>query len=241
MNIGNEITYVATDNQRQVIPWVQAKDRQGHVTVYSVKDALKPDQIEKASKRRMDCIDCHNRPTHIYRPPDSSVDDAMLATKIDQSLPFIKQQAVTVLAADYKTTEEAVKAIDRDLAGFYQSKYPDVYASKQPQIKAAVAEVQRIYQNSIFPEMKVDWRVHPNNIGHFYSSGCFRCHDGNHVTADGKVLKKDCDTCHTIQSQVESGKPLMGTAQGVAFQHPVDLGDMTAVNCADCHTGGVGP
>ena len=59
--------------------------------------------------------------------------------------------------------------------------------------------------------------------------------------ADGKVLKKDCDTCHTIPSQVESGKPLMGTAQGVAFQHPVDLGDMTAVNCADCHTGGVGP
>jgi len=241
MNIGNKITYIATDQQRQTIPWVQAEDAQGHVTTYAVKDALTPDQVQKSSKRRMDCIDCHNRPTHIYKAPDASVDESMLATRIDPSLPFIKQQAVTVLAADYKSTEEALNAIARDLPAFYQSKYPDLYSSKQPQIKAAVAEVQRIYQNSIFPEMKVDWRVHPNNIGHFYSPGCFRCHDGNHVSAEGKVLKKDCDTCHTIASQVESGKPLMGTAQGVAFQHPVDLGDLTAVNCADCHNGGVGP
>ncbi|HLH07638.1 MAG TPA: NapC/NirT family cytochrome c [Terriglobales bacterium] len=241
MNIANKITYIATDQQRQVIPWVQSEDSRGHITVYQVKDALTAEQVQKDAKRRMDCIDCHNRPTHIYKAPDASVDEALLATRIDPTLPFIKQQAVTVLSADYKTTDEAVKAIDKDLNAFYQSKYPDVYSSKQPQIRQAVAEVQRIFQNSIFPEMKVDWRVHPNNIGHFYFPGCFRCHDGNHVSADGKVLKKDCDTCHTVQSQVESGKPLMQTAQGVSFQHPVDIGDLTAVNCADCHTGGVGP
>jgi hypothetical protein len=31
------------------------------------------------------------------------------------------------------------------------------------------------------------------------------------------------------------------TAPPPAFQHPVDIGDMTQVNCADCHTGGTGP
>jgi ribosomal protein S27E len=93
----------------------------------------------------------------------------------------------------------------------------------------------------MFPEMKVDWRVHPNNIGHFYSAGCFRCHDGNHVSAEGKVISKDCNICHTVLAQTESGKPLIATATGAKFTHPVDLGDMTAVNCADCHTGAVGP
>src|SRR6266542_6861237 len=34
MNIANEITYVSTDDHRQVIPWVQIKDRQGNVTQY---------------------------------------------------------------------------------------------------------------------------------------------------------------------------------------------------------------
>jgi ribosomal protein S27E len=89
--------------------------------------------------------------------------------------------------------------------------------------------------------MKVDWRVHPNNIGHFYSAGCFRCHDGNHVSSEGKVISKDCNVCHTILAQTESGKQLIQTAEGAKFTHPVDLGDMTAVNCADCHNGGVGP
>ncbi|HEU5451632.1 MAG TPA: NapC/NirT family cytochrome c, partial [Terriglobales bacterium] len=95
MNIGNEITYIATDPQRQTIPWVQVRDLQGRVTVYQSKDTpLKPEEVAKDAKRRMDCVDCHNRPTHIYTPPDRSVDDALLAHRIDPSLPFVKQQAV---------------------------------------------------------------------------------------------------------------------------------------------------
>jgi len=88
--------------------------------------------------------------------------------------------------------------------------------------------------------MKLDWKTHPNNIGHFYFNGCFRCHDGQHATAEGKVLTKDCDTCHTILNQQE-GAIRASSIPGVPFQHPVDLGDLTAVNCSDCHTGGTGP
>src|SRR5690349_13806846 len=94
MNIGNEITYVSTDLQRQTIPWVQAKDvNTGKVTVYTAKDANVQEQIAKGKQRRMDCIDCHNRPTHIYVPPDRSVDNSMVAGRLDSNLPFIKQQA----------------------------------------------------------------------------------------------------------------------------------------------------
>ncbi|HWR16550.1 MAG TPA: NapC/NirT family cytochrome c [Terriglobales bacterium] len=241
MNINNEITYVSTDAQRQVIPWVQAKDRlTGKTTIYSVKD-VSQEEIAKGNSRRMDCVDCHNRPTHIYVPPDRSVDNALVAGRLDVSLPYIKQQAVTVLTGSYKTNDEAVRAIQTELEKFYTEKYPDIWKSRQGAVRAAISEVQRIYETTIFPEMKVDWRVHPNNVGHFYSSGCFRCHDGNHVSAEGKVITKDCNVCHTIMAQMESGKQLIQVAEGAKFTHPVDLGDLGAVNCADCHTGGVGP
>jgi len=88
--------------------------------------------------------------------------------------------------------------------------------------------------------MKLNWQTHPNNLGHFYFSGCFRCHDGQHASADGKVISKECNTCHTVLGQEESGVSITA-APKLSFQHPVDLGDMTAVNCSDCHTGGVGP
>lgn len=243
MNIANEITYISTDRQRQVIPWVQAKNRNtGKVTVYTAKDSgASKDDLANGKRRLMDCVDCHNRPTHIYVPPDHSVDNSLLAGRIDSSLPFVKQQAVTVLTGQYETNDQAKAAIQGELQKFYQEKYPDVWNSRQGTVKTAIAEVQRIYETTIFPEMKVDWRVHPNNIGHFYSSGCFRCHDGNHASAEGKTISKDCNICHTIAAQTESGKPLIQTAQGARFTHPVDLGDMGAVNCSDCHSGGVGP
>lgn len=242
MNIANQITFISSDEHRQVIPWVQVKDQQGKITVYQAKDsALKPDQIEKSSKHLMDCIDCHNRPTHIFTSPDQSVDNALTARRLDASIPFLKQQAVAALTKTYDNHDQAMQGISDDLTQFYSSKYPQIYNSPAQPIKTAVAELQQIYSNTIFPYMKVDWRTHPTNIGHFYFPGCFRCHDGQHVSADGKVITKTCTACHTVLSEAESGTPLMGTMEGVPFKHPVDIGDISQVSCSDCHTGGTGP
>jgi hypothetical protein len=242
MNIANEIWYIPSDRQQQIIPWVRVKDSQGRITEYMAKDAkLGPDQIEKAQKFRMDCITCHNRPTHIYVPPDRSVDQAIFTHKIDVNLPFIKQQAVTALTKDYKTEQEAMEGIATDIDGFYLTKYPQVHARSLGAIKQAIAESQRIFQTTIFPDMKVDWRTHPDNIGHFYFAGCFRCHDGNHVSKEGLVVRKDCTICHTILAQPQAAPPLMQAVAGVPFKHPVDIGDISAMSCSDCHTGGVGP
>ncbi|HTZ95657.1 MAG TPA: NapC/NirT family cytochrome c [Terriglobales bacterium] len=241
MNIATRVDYVASDDKRQVIPYIRVQDLQGRVTEYYAKDSkLTKDQIAKAAKRRMDCVDCHNRPTHIYVPPDAAVDQSLLARRIDVGLPYIKQQAVTVLTADYKTTPEAVQAIAKGIHEFYESKYPDLVKSKQLELRSAIDEVQKIYQRTTFPEMRLNWQTHPNNIGHFYYSGCFRCHDGQHVSPEGKVVPKECDTCHTVLSQQE-GDARAITMQAAQFQHPVDIGDLTQVNCSDCHTGGVGP
>jgi len=241
MNIGNKIDYVAADEKRQTIPYVHVEDLSGRITEYYAKDStLSKDQIAKASRHHMDCVDCHNRPTHIYVSPDQSVDQSLLARRLDVSLPFIKQQAVTVLTGTYPTTDAAIQGIASGLQGFYESKYPDVAKTKQLEIRNAVAEVQQIFKRTTFPEMKLNWQTHPNNLGHYYFSGCFRCHDGQHVSADGRVISKDCNQCHTLMSESEGDTNLAATAIPM-FQHPVDLGDLTQVNCSDCHTGGVGP
>jgi nitrate/TMAO reductase-like tetraheme cytochrome c subunit len=245
MNIGNKIDYLAADEKRQIIPYIHVEDMQGRVTEYYAKDStLSKDQIKaqiaKAGTHHMDCVDCHNRPTHIYVPPDLSVDQSLLARRIDVSLPFVKQQAVTVLSAIYKTGDEAMQGIATGLQDFYQTKYPDVARNKQLEIRNVVTEIQQIYRRTTFPDMKLNWQTHPNNLGHYYYPGCFRCHDGQHVSADGRVISKDCNQCHTMISETE-GTASAAAAAAPTFQHPVDLGDMTQVNCADCHTGGVGP
>ena len=240
MNIGNKIDYVAADEKRQVIPYIHVEDLQGRITEYYAKDSsLSKDQIAKSARHHMDCVDCHNRPTHIYVPPDQSVDQALLARRIDSSLPFIKQEAVTVLAATYKTNDEALRSIASGLQGFYETKYPDVAKSKQLEIRNAVTEIQQIYSRTTFPDMKLNWQTHPNNLGHYYFPGCFRCHDGQHVSADGRVISKDCNQCHSLMSETEG--TATASAPTPAFQHPVDIGDLTQVNCSDCHTGGTGP
>jgi len=241
MNINNKITYFASDEQRQVIPWVRIEDAQGRVTEYTTKDNPPTQaQIDKAGKRRMDCIDCHNRPTHIYVAPDVSVDRAIAGRSIDATLPYIKKEGVEVLVADYKTSDEARQAIADKVSKFYQEKYPQIASTKADSIKGAIVELQRIYSTTFFPSMKVNWRTHPNNIGHLYFPGCFRCHDGNHVSKDGKVISKDCNSCHTVLEQQESGTEV-ASLPTQTFKHPVDIGDLTQVNCSDCHNGGVGP
>ncbi|HEX8815739.1 MAG TPA: NapC/NirT family cytochrome c [Terriglobales bacterium] len=241
MNIANEITYISTDDKRQVIPYIHVKDMQGRVTEYMTKDSPpSKEQLAKGTLRKMDCIDCHNRPTHIYVPPDRALDESLLAGRIDPSLPFIKQQALATLTKNYATTDAAMQGIATDLHQFYQSKYPDVDQNKQKELHNAIAEAQRVYSSTTFPEMKLNWQTHPNNIGHFYYAGCFRCHDGQHVSADGRVVKKDCDICHTILEQNEGATRLIAS-QGATFKHPVDIGDLSQVSCSDCHTGGVSP
>ena len=146
-----------------------------------------------------------------------------------------------MLTETYNTTDEAMDGISSDIQKFYSSKYPGVYASQRQTIQAAITDPQHIYESTIFPYMKVDWRTHSNNIGHLYSPGCFHCHDGQHVTAGKRVISKACDACHTVLAEVQSGAPYISYEQGVPIQHPVDIGDLTQVTCSDCHTGGVGP
>ena len=241
MNIANEINYVASDEQHQVIPYIHVRDMQGRVTEYYAKDSkLTKEQIATASQHRMDCVDCHNRPTHIYVPPALAVDQSLIARRMDASLPYIKQQAVAALTGKYDTTDQAMQGIAKSLHQYYEGKYPELAKTNELGVRNVIDETQAIYRRTTFPEMKLNWQTHPNNLGHYYFIGCFRCHDGQHVSPEGKVISKECDTCHTVLSQEESGVATAPVPK-LSFQHPIDIGDLSQVSCSDCHTGGQSP
>lgn len=236
MNLANDITYIAADDQRQDIPWVRMKDMNGNVVEYTTKDAqLTPEQIEQAPKRTMDCTDCHNRPAHIYLAPNTAVDRSFEAGKLDASLPFLKLKAVETLSKNYTTTDEALRTIAADIDSYYRTSYPEVYAAKPDSVGGAINELTRIYSTYFFPEMKTDWSTHPNNIGHRTTQGCFRCHDGKHFSSEGKMIRNECNICHVTIDQTFGGKTIV-PPEG-KFQHPVNLGDRGQWLCATCHRG----
>ncbi|MBI5021402.1 MAG: NapC/NirT family cytochrome c [Ignavibacteriales bacterium] len=237
MNIDNEVTYAAVDTQRQIIPWVRSKKPDGTETIYrSTEIPASEDTLKKAFIRRMDCIDCHNRPTHIYHPPARSVNHIMSLGWIDPMLPNIKNISVQALENPYTSKQSAMDSIKLIIPEYYKLNYPQISSSETTKINRAVVELQKIYSLNYFPEMKVNWKNFNNNIGHLYYQGCFRCHDGKHVSETGKVLSKDCNVCHTILAQQFEQDTVQLSLGGIEYKHPVDIGDAwKETNCSDCH------
>ena len=195
----NEIDYISTDNQRQVIPWVRVKDRTGAVREYFA-EGVTPDQVAKGEPRRMDCMDCHNRPSHqMAVTAESAVNFAMARAQIPASLPFARREAVKVLKTSYPTENAALEAIAKGLRDFYRGSYEPIYTSRRQDVEKAVTGAQEIFRRNVFPEMNVQFGTYPNNVGHTDSPGCFRCHDDSHTAKDGKKISQDCSTCHEIE------------------------------------------
>ena len=225
---GNKVEYVATDAQRQKIPWVRVTDAKSNVTVFKTKNFT--NDIARMELRTMDCMDCHTRPSHRYLSPEKAVNQAMALNKIDPTIPWIKTNAMFVLTRSYKTEDEATNSI----ASAVTAKYPGNALAA-----AAIPVLQQIYSENFFPEMKANWASYPDNVGHMIFPGCFRCHDGMHKSEDKKLTIKanNCNTCHTILAQ-GAGEELNKLAPaGQKFNHPGgDLDDNPT--CIDCHNGG---
>ncbi|HEX2344681.1 MAG TPA: NapC/NirT family cytochrome c [Vicinamibacterales bacterium] len=199
MNVANRIEYVATDDKRQTIPWVRLTDRQGRIREFRAPD-VSDDAIARGERRLMDCMDCHNRPSHPFDPsPERAVDTAIALGDISRELPFIRREAVAALIERYDTREAAEARIAERLRGFYAKNYPSVASSRSAALERAVGRTQALYRRNVFPRMNVGWGTYMNNIGHNSGPGCFRCHDDSHKSPDGAVIRQDCDLCHTIE------------------------------------------
>ncbi len=200
------IRYRPADGKRQTIPWVERVKKDGESTVYLAPGA-KPEEVEKLELREMDCIDCHNRPTHTYDMPESGVDRALADGRMNPALPFAKKVAVEILKKERKAGEE--QQVSSAFVEYYRTKYPELFAKEKASVETSAASLQSIYQRNIFPDMRVTWGTYSNNIGHTDAPGCFRCHDEEHKSKGGKVIGQDCSGCHELLATDEKAPKIL--------------------------------
>jgi len=199
------IEYVATDETRTSIPWVQRRNADGSETVFAAS-SLKGANPPAGERRVMDCIDCHNRASHTFMTAEDALNRAMADGSISPTLPWVHKEGLALLKADYSSQADAAVKIPAQLEAFYRSGNPQVLATKADLVKHASQKLVALYSENVFPDMKVTWGTHPNHIGHMSYPGCFRCHDGDHSTKDGTVITQDCTACHNLLA-VDESKP----------------------------------
>lgn len=193
----NVIEYIATDDKRQVIPWVRLTTKGGVVKEW-VAEGVTDAQLAKGERRLMDCMDCHNRPSHTFSgTAERAVDRSMAVGEIDRSLPFVRREVVRLLKQPYPTREAARSGIEAGLMTFYRDLDQSAFDGRRPALRRTVAAVQQLYDRNVFPAMKVTWGTYTNNLGHMDFPGCFRCHDESHTAKDGSTISQDCEMCHT--------------------------------------------
>ncbi len=234
-----KIEYIASTKDREHIPWVRYINlTTGDTTVFY--DSLEPIPDKKLTSytlREIDCMDCHNRPSHKFRPPQDFIDEAMATGDISQDLPEIKKVIMQLLTNTFRNTDTALIAIKNGIQNYYKTNYPEVFSNNKELIDQAVASVQNEFKLNIFPEMNTSWNVYPNHIGHLVYNGCFRCHSGTHVSKDGKTIPKDCNLCHDILQQGYPDSLQVAKSDSMLeFQHPVDIDKIWKTSvCSECH------
>jgi nitrate/TMAO reductase-like tetraheme cytochrome c subunit len=206
------IEYITTDPTRTTIPWVQKRNDDGSTTdfVSSTANGVQP----KGERRVMDCIDCHNRASHTFVTAEEAINRAMAEGVISPELPWVHKEGLELLKANYASQDEARAKIPAQLVAFYRASNPGVLSTKAALVKSAGEGLVTLYSQNVFPDMKVTWGTHPNHIGHMSYPGCFRCHDGDHSSKDGKSITQDCAACHNLLA-VDETKPKVLSDLGI--------------------------
>lgn len=195
----HQLYYVAADKERREIIRVELRNADGHRTVYYKRGVAQTET--NPAERLMDCLDCHNRPTHVFLAPGPALNQKILAGQLPTELPFIKREALAAITRQYPDSESARREIAAQLRQWYGSHYPELAASRSALLDQAIAGAQQAYADNVFPQMNIHWDTYQSFIGHRNDGGCFRCHNGSLESADGKVISRDCDLCHVILAE----------------------------------------
>jgi hypothetical protein len=243
MAINEKVYFRSTDPELQNIPWIRVERGDGSTAIYKDRRTrISDEELNKLPVSLMDCMDCHNRPSHVLLPPEAAVDRALAGGNLSPKLPWIKKLALDALVKDYGDPQNVREGIRGLIEGFYSKSHPEVLKRQKAQVEQAIDAIFAIYDRNVFPGMKVNWTTYPNNIGHRNWSGGFRCHNNNHRDASGKILSNSCPVCHTIPQR----GPLLplGAVAPVRNEpwHPWPLkGKHAKTFCNLCHRAGYRP
>ncbi|MDH5400624.1 MAG: NapC/NirT family cytochrome c [Cyclobacteriaceae bacterium] len=234
-----KIEYVSLRDRRENIPWVKYTNLEtGDVTVFeNEEEALSDKKMAEAEIREMDCMDCHNRPSHHYYTPMEFIDHALTAGNIPDDLPYIKKIAMDLFIDPYDNKDTAIHTIRNYTKQYYTENLPEVLDAREDDIDNAIESIINEFSQNIFPHMGVSWDVYESHIGHKTYNGCFRCHDDKHKSENGSVISMDCNLCHSIVSQGNPGSEQFANVNdALDFIHPKKLKEGWEEDvCSECH------
>ena len=121
VNVNERVEYYADDEKRQDIPWIRVTNLKDGTSKIFRTEAFKgeppADQV-----RVMDCMDCHNRPAHVFPTANDVVERAMAAGALGTKLPNIKRVAVQAMTQKEIATDAGAP---QQIADYLRRKYPD--------------------------------------------------------------------------------------------------------------------
>jgi hypothetical protein len=239
INPNIRVEYISSTPDRENLPWVRyVNNATGDTIIYEdINEQLDQQALDTLELRVMDCIDCHNRPSHHYLPPQEFTDMLIASGDIPKELPEIKSLAMEVFNSQYENYDTAMQYIEMRVPEFYSENYPEIMTDNIAMVNTAIEGFKTGFSRNIFPQMQVSWDAYPNQIGHVEFNGCFRCHNGNHKSADNRIISRDCNLCHTIQLQGTADSLQVALSdQSLEFTHPVDIGEVwKEYTCTECH------
>jgi hypothetical protein len=200
-HIAAKVWYVAADEQRQDIVWVGVENESGEIETEYINQKISeeiPEILQEEERRLMDCMDCHNRVTHIFHSPEELIDSAMVQGKIDDELPYIKHESMGALDPPNLSLEEAFINIET-IEDFYRINYPEIYSEKQQELQETLGQLREVARLTTFPHMNVTYETYLDNINHLESPSCMRCHGKLVATSGaniGMAIDVSCDLCH---------------------------------------------
>jgi hypothetical protein len=239
INKNFKIEYASNTRDRESIPWVKLTNlKTGEVKIFmDEENRLDKKTLDTLEVRTMDCMDCHNRPSHLFKSAPDYVDNAFVSGMLPKDLPYLKQAAMEALKMPFQTNDIAMRNISADILKYYKDEHPEVLKLNEQQIRKAIAAIQGEYKLNAFPYMRADASKYPNHIGHLESKGCFRCHSDRHKTAKGETISRNCEICHTIIAQGPTGNISNAYINStLQFVHPTSIGEKWKTKfCSDCH------
>jgi len=239
INKSVKIEYIAGTADRESIPWVKFTDlKTGKVKIFiDEENPVDKKAMDSLEYRTMDCMDCHNRPSHKYLSAPNFIDNAIVAGLIPNDIPFIKMAAMEALKVSYNTKDSAHIEIKNVITNYYKEEQPAAWAKNSQRINKAIALIIGEYDKNVFPFMKVEATRYLDHIGHLESDGCFRCHSDRHKTAGGETISRNCDLCHSILAQGPTGKvQTVPLGSSMEFVHPTEIrGKWKTAFCSECH------
>jgi hypothetical protein len=217
-----EIRYEVLDRERRKIGKIAVLEHGKVVEEYKRSDG----DGTSLGTRVMDCVDCHNRPTHIYDgSPQDAVDHALYAGVLDTSVPHLAKVAAEALANPGIRKDHAQEDIRKALEDGFKRAGAPVPAA--PVLDGSAQALAGLYSRNNYPAMSVTWNTYRSHLGHQDTQdqfGCFRCHGGLHEgTFKGDRaprLSQDCDLCHTVLANEENPEKFDDTLKTLLSSRP---------------------